>query len=206
MLTAVLAVCLAAEPSAPHADSLADLHARGRTFAEFLAAASRRRETWNGNYAWGRVDSELLARGRALTRTVKVLAVAEDWCGDSANTIPYLATFADSVGGKIDLRIINSTDGKALMEAHRTEDGRAATPTVVILGAEGGEGGCWVERPSALARWMREERGKLSQDELLTRKYAWYDEDRGRSTVAEILDLIEHGAPGGRCGGNTAAP
>lgn len=204
MLAPFLALCLATDAPLV-ADTLADLHARGRTFAEFLAGARRRTESWTGNYAWGKVDSELLARGRALSRTVKVLAVAEDGCSDSANTIPYLATFADSVGGRIDLRIVNSTEGRAVMEAHRTGDGRAATPTVIILGEAGGEAGCWVERPSALAAWMREQRGKLSQDALLEGKFKWYDEDRGRATVAEILEQIEQGGPGRPCGGNTAS-
>ena len=199
MLLLALAIC-AAEPVAP--DSLAALHSRARTYAAFLATAERRKEMWQTNTAWGKVDPALLARGRALTGPMKLLVVLEDGCSDSANTIPYLATFADSLGGVLDIRVVNSTEGKWVMERHRTADGRAATPTVVLIDAEGNDAGCWVERPSALAKWMNENRPKLSQQELMDGKFAWYDKDRGASTISEILDMIEH--PGSaRCGGNT---
>ncbi|HEX9894961.1 MAG TPA: thioredoxin family protein [Gemmatimonadales bacterium] len=200
--TLLVAACAAVESPPAPADSLVALYERGRTFAEFLAAATRRRETWLKNAAWGQLDGELLARVRALASSWRILVVAADWCGDSANTIPYLATFADSSGGKLHIRIVAPDDGQWVMERHRTSDGRAATPTVVVLDAEGTEVGCWVERPSALASMMREQRAKLSQDDLLKQKYAWLDGDRGKSTVREILDQIEHAAPGQSCGGN----
>jgi hypothetical protein len=201
MLTTLLlaATCAAADPQA---DSLAALHASGRTYATFLANTERRKEMWQSNSAWGKVDPALLARGRALTGPIRLLIVLEDGCSDSANTIPYLATFADSLGGILDLRLVNSTEGKWVMERHRTADGRAATPTVVLLDAEGNDAGCWVERPSALAKWMNDNRSKLSGEELMSGKYAWYNNDRGAATVSEILDMLEH--PGsGKCGGNT---
>ena len=199
MLILALALC-AAEP--PAADSLAALHAQGRTYAAFLATAERRKEMWQANTAWGKVDPALLARGRALSGPMKLLVVLEDGCSDSANTIPYLATFADSLGGVLDIRVVNSTEGKWVMERHRTADGRAATPTVVLIGADGNDAGCWVERPSALAKWMNDNRPKLSQQELMDGKFAWYDKDRGAATINEILDMIEH--PGSaKCGGNT---
>jgi hypothetical protein len=197
---AFAAACISGDLPAAADDSLASLYNRGRTFTEFLAAAERRRDTWVRNAAWGKVEAEQLARARQLTQSWRILVVAEDWCGDSANTIPYLATFADSTGGKLELRIVNSTDGKWVMEGHRTHDGRAATPTVIILAADGSEAGCWVERPSEIATWMRENQGKVN--DLMDRKYAWYDEDRGKSTVREILDLIEHAGANQGCGGN----
>lgn len=197
-MLAVAATCVAADlPS----DSLAALHARGRTYATFLAAVERRKEMWQSNTAWGKVHPDLLARGRALSGPIRLLVVLEDGCSDSANTIPYLATFADSLGGILDLRLVNSTEGKWVMERHRTGDGRAATPTVVLLDADGNDVGCWVERPAALAKWMNDNRSKLSGQELMDGKFTWYNTDRGAETVREILDMIEH--PGSKCGGNT---
>ena len=205
MIAMILAAACAvsSRPQVP-ADSLVDLYDRGKTFAEFLAAAKQRRDTWVKNAGYGRIDPEQLARLQQLTGPWRILVVAEDWCGDSANTIPYLATFADSSGGKLQIRIVNSTDGKWVMEGHRTEDGRTATPTVIILSADGTEAGCWVERPSELAAWMRDNRSKMSHDELLDKKYTWLNQDRGKSTVREILDQIEHAGVGSGCGGNSA--
>lgn len=203
ILSLFMAACVAAEAPGGSSDSLVSLYQRGRTFPEFLAAATNRKDTWERNAGRRSFEPTLIQRARALDRTWRILVVAEDWCGDSANTIPYLGTFADSAGGKLEIRIINSVDGRWVMERYRTGDGRAATPTVVILDEQGEAAGCWVERPSELAGWMREQRGKLSQDELLKQKYAWYDDDQGQSTLREILDLIEHPRSEG-CGGNAA--
>jgi hypothetical protein len=189
-------------PAAP-ADSLEALYRGGRTFAEFLAAARARREMWRSNYAWGRADPELLARARALGGGWRLLVIADDSCGDSANTIPYLATFIDSLGGGLDMRIIPSREGRAVQESHRTWDGRAATPTVLLLDAEGREAGCWVERPRPLAVRAREYRASLPYDDYVARVYAWYDEDRGRETIRDILDMIEDAGSGRPCLGNT---
>lgn len=185
------------------ADTLQALYRRGRPFQEFLSGARARRETWHGNYGWGRLDPGLLARARALPEGWRLLVVADDSCGDSANTIPYLATLVDSLRGRIEMRILTSPEARQVKDTHRTHDGRAATPTVVLLDPDGREAGCWVERPTALAVWARGEGARLSQAEFLDRKYAWYDEDRGRETLRDILDLIQGAGPGRPCLGNT---
>ena len=128
-----------------------------------------------------------------------MLVVAEDWCGDSANTIPYLARLTEEVPG-FELRIVDSKAGRGVMEARRTADGRAATPTVVMLDAGGHEVGCLVERPAALKAWVDEHRGRLGDREFQEGRVAWYRNDRGRSTVAEVLAVLEAAAQGAPVG------
>jgi hypothetical protein len=121
--------------------------------------------------------------------------VAVDGCSDSVNTIPYLARMMEQVPG-VELRIIGSTAGRAIMDAHRTPDGRGATPTVLLLDADYVERGAWIERPAALQSWILAQKGVLDDTEVFTRKMRWYDEDRGRQTVEEIVALMER-APRG---------
>lgn len=186
----------AVSPFGSTAQGSADVQAlweRGRPFAEFLEAASSRREAWHGNYGRATPAEAEVDRARALPGGYRLLVVAEDWCGDSVNTIPYLARLAEQVEG-LDLRVVDSETGEALMARHRTPDDRAATPTVVVLDPSGGEVGAWVERPSELQEWFLETRGTVPRRELYDRKYAWYDEDAGASTVREIVDLLEQAA------------
>ncbi len=183
------------------ADSLEPLWSRGRSFAEFLGAARARRETWTGNYAAAAPDPALVARGRQVAGAWRLLVVAEDWCGDSAHTIPYLARLVDSLPG-VSLRIVSSADGRWLMNRHRTPDGRAATPTVVLLDAAGLDRGCFVERPQALQDYARVERPKTAEADWLEKKYAWYRRDAGASTMTEIVEILEAAAAGApRCAG-----
>jgi hypothetical protein len=196
-----------AEPGAsdrvpsPRADStLAALHREGATFADFLAAAKNRKEQWQRNYETAQLPDALITRARAAgPGSFRLLVVAADGCSDSVNTIPYVARFAESVG--IELRIIDTAKGQAVMEAHRTPDGRAATPTVVLLDEGDAEAGCFVERPQALVKVMTESKGKIPDGELFTRKMGWYDEDKGQETLREIVEILEAARSGSpRCG------
>ena len=88
------------------------------------------------------------------------------------------------------MRVVNSTTGRAVMEAHRTPDGRAATPTIVVLGDDGKVVGAWSERPAALQTWYIDQKSVLTRAELLAQKTNWYTEDAGKSAVAEIVAIL----------------
>ncbi len=200
-LSALAALCAApiALPAAP-TDSLVNLFDGGKTWAEFFEGAKARRETWRENYQQGEPAEEQVARARAVGGSWRVLVVAEDWCGDSANTVPYLARLVEQVPG-MELRIVNSTIGKWVMTRHPTPDGRAATPTIVLLGPEGEERGCFIERPAPLRAWVAEHKPTLSDDEFQAGKMGWYRSDRGKATVTEIVEMLEAAAAGSpRCG------
>jgi len=196
--------CVVPRGVAAPADSIHQLYESGRSFRDFLDAAKARVETWRGNYARGTLDPAMLARAKAVPGRWRLLVIAEDWCGDSANTIPYVATLVDSLAGQVEMRVVRSTPAHWLLERHPAWDDRAATPTIVLLDERWSDVGCWVERPSGLARWTREQQSKLSHDDFLAKKYAWYDADRGRETVREVVEMIERARTGspGVCGGN----
>ncbi len=174
---------------------LESLYAQGKTYVEFRDAATRRVAAWNDHYANAQVPDALRTRMTALPGSWRLLVVAEASCGDSANTIPYVAKLVDVVGN-LDMRIINSTVGSAIMESHRTPDGRAATHTVILLTEDFEEAGCFVERPRHLQNWWLSNEDKLSREDLLDQKYAWYAEDRGQETLEEIVAMIEAAAAG----------
>ena len=172
----------------------AALYDRGVPFARFLERAESHRAEWLGNFERATPDDDALARVRALPERQRVLVVAEDWCTDSLNTVPYLAKLVDAVPERLELRVIDSTVGKPVMEANRTADGRSATPTIVVLGADSRPPGSWVERPAVLQKWFTEQKPLVPREELLERKAKWYAEDAGKSTVAEIVMLLERAA------------
>ncbi len=176
-----------------HRSDLETLYVQGKTYVEFRDAATRRVEAWNDHYANAQVPDALRTRVTALPGSWRLLVVAEDWCGDSANTIPYVAKLVDAAGN-LDMRIINSTVGRAIMESHRTPDGRAATPTVILLTEDFEEAGCFVERPRYLQDWWLSNEDKLSEKDRLDQKYAWYAEDKGQETLEEIVAMIEAAA------------
>lgn len=179
--------------------SLVALYTSGTDFATFLAAAEARKAAWQKHWAEGRVPADALAAAQALSGKWRLLVVAVDGCSDSVNTIPYIARLVAQVPS-LEMRIVLPDPGRPVMEAHRTPDGRAATPTVVLLDEAGNNVGCWIERPADLQRQAIAAREAGTLDAFHGRKQAWYDADAGASTVREVVAML-HGAASGspRC-------
>ncbi len=190
MVTMLLTLFLAAGPQAP-AQAVA-LFDQGLPWTEYLAGAQQQRVLWVRN-AGRDVPAALVDRLRKVGAGLRLLVVAEDWCSDSVNSVPYLGTLSAKAG--VDMRVINSQVGKPIMEAHRTPDGRAATPTVILI-RDGKEAGAWVERPAALQTWFLDMADKIDSAERQQRKMNWYDWNRGDDALREIVALAEQGAKG----------
>ncbi len=173
-----------------------ELWGEGVPFSVFLADADRRVETWEGNWERGReMAPETLAAGRAIPGMWRLLVVAEDYCGDSANTVPYVARLGEALDN-LEVRIVDSSAGRGVMERHPTPDGRSATPTMILLDADGEPAGCLVEQPQPLQHWWLGEAKEIEEQERFRQKYAWYDEDAGASTTAEVVEIMAAAAAG----------
>lgn len=193
-----VAVLLAAVVPWPrlHAGMVADpdylgLYRQGVTFAAFLEHARARPHEWKQRYSDAAVTPDIVTRMRALPERRFILVVAEDWCTDSMNSIPYVARLVDGAPERVALRIIDSTRGRAVMDAHLTPDGRAATPTIVVLREDGTPVGAWVERASTAQAWFLEQKKTVTREALRTQLRQWYAEDGGRTTIGEIATLLE---------------
>ena len=167
------------------------LFAKGVTFADFLDKARAHREEWRANYNDATVSPALVTRMQALRAKRHLLVVAEDWCSDSLNTVPYIARLVDGGAERLDMRLVNRETGQAVMEAHRTPDGRTATPTIAILGEDWHLIAAWTERPSSIQTWFLEKQKSTMQAPLHDELMAWYGKDAGKTTVLEIADLLE---------------
>ena len=189
------AVALAAFACACSAQQPIDYRAlfdKGTAYPEFLTAAkSHRAELWRTNHARATADDELTRRAAAIGARLKILVVAIDGCSDSASIIPYIAKLAQGAG--MELRIVAPDEGgRAVMEAHKTPDGRAATPTIVLLDAAYQNVGVFIERPSTLHAWYEErEKTGIDSAKLTDEKLQWYARDAGRTTLAELVTLME---------------
>lgn len=187
-------VC-APEAVGPLDDDLRAMFEQGRSYTDFLDNATRRAELWHGNTEKAEeIDPALVERARAVGGTWYFLAVAVDACSDSVSTIPYLAELVARVPG-LDMRIVDSTVGREIMETHRTPDGRAATPTVLLLDTEYEEAGCFIERPLTLQTWILEN-DELPSDEVFREKMEWYATDSGHETVETFVEMLEAAAAG----------
>lgn len=210
LLLPLIAPLLAAAPVlSPRAVSTASSHMaaadsmhratfeRGIPYAEFLAKADKRKEQWQKNSTWTTPPDALVTRARATGNGWKLLAVAVDGCSDSVNTIPYIAQLVAMLPG-VELRIVDSDVGRAIMDTHKTPDGRGATPTVLLLDAHYVERGAFIERPAALLKFLATQNGAPITGDATSPKMRWYDDDKGVSTLTDLVTLMERAQPARR--------
>ena len=176
------------------ADSLRATFEKGQTWADFYAAVDRRRDVWEGSWSSVQIPEALAARARAAGK-FRILVVTESGCSDSANSVPVLARIVEAAPN-LEMRLVNAATGRQWMERYRTPDGRAATPTVLVLDDEFRIRSVWVEQPKELqAFWLpivaRKESGARFGE-----KMEWYKKDEGRAIMGELVEAIEAAASG----------
>jgi hypothetical protein len=169
--------------------ALAAVYRDGKTWDTFLADVDRRRQLWTDTWRAAAVPDHLAARARRAGGW-RLLIITVPGCSDSANSVPYIAKLVERTPG-LELRLVDSTIGRPWLEAHRSPDGRAATPTVLVLDDQFAIHGCWVEQPAELQEiWLPiVARGAASAE--LDRKMAWYAADAGREILREIIEVLE---------------
>lgn len=155
-------------------------------YPDFVAASVEHCGLWVGVHALARIpawaaEQDFTAAPRNL------LVLAEDWCGDAANTIPVLAKLAEQVSG-LELRVLRRDEYPALMDRYLT-NGSRSIPIVIALDAEFMELGSWGPRPVELQAWVMANRGVVPKDELYPQVRRWYARDRGESTIREVLAI-----------------
>jgi hypothetical protein len=187
-LAAAAALCACVHVAVGADTAIAQLFDRGIPFAQFVVHVQAQRETWLKNAAGSGVAADAVRRLARVRDGLRVLIVAEDWCVDSAHTVPYIAKTAAAAG--IEVRIVDRIVGERAMLAHRSRDGRLVTPVVVLL-RNGRDVGAWVEHPALLARWF----SAMAVDPAAARRFAdraaWYEDDRGQTTIAEFVARAE---------------
>jgi hypothetical protein len=169
--------------------ALAAVYMDGRTWESFLEDVDRRRELWIETWRTAVVPESLATRARG-AGAWRILIITIPGCSDSANSVPYIAKLVQQTPG-LELRLVDATVGRPWMEAHRSTDGRASTPTVLVLDERSTIQGCWVEQPTALQEiWLPiVARGAASAE--LERKLDWYAADAGREILREIVEVLE---------------
>lgn len=182
--------------------ALVALFERAQAFPEFLDGATQRLDEWYAEVAAAQVPDSLVRRAQAVGGRWRLLVVAADTCGDSLRQLPVVARLTERVHG-LTMRVITPAEGGTALQArYRSLDGRRATPTWVLIDAEGSARGCVVELPAPLRHLLharRDEGTRASNPALADTALAWYRQDRGASIAAEVVTMLEAAAGREHC-------
>lgn len=168
---------------------------RGRTFGEFLASVTANPGLWHAVTSRVRLSVESIEAVRAVHGRWRLLALADDWCGDAVNILPVVARLVDAAPN-LDLRIVGRDEDPDLRDRHLTS-GTRSIPVFIPIDESGVPRGWWGPRPSALQEWFETKGRHLPKVERYLELRRWYARDRGVSIVREVTDLLRCGASSG---------
>jgi thioredoxin-like negative regulator of GroEL len=119
------------------------------------------------------------------------LVISEPWCGDAAQTLPFLNKIAQ-FSENIDLKIVLRDENPELMNQFLT-NGSQSIPIVIMLDEDFNVINTFGPRSKAATKLVTDylvQHGKV--DETLKEMLQnWYNNDKGVSVVEDVLEMLE---------------
>ncbi len=156
---------------------------------DYTVLNDRRMRRWDKTV---KVSDEVKAKIVFFKRSVTWLVVTESWCGDAAHVIPVINKIAE-LFKDIDLRIVYRDENEALMNEFLT-NGSKSIPKLIMIDNHTNEVlDTFGPRPNAATELVLDYKAKHG---VLTPEFKevlqhWYNVDKGKSTIKDLIKLLE---------------
>jgi hypothetical protein len=118
--------------------------------------------------------------------------ITEAWCGDSAQSLPFIAKLADLAGGKISLSIFLRDENPEWIEKYHT-NGSKSIPKLISFDENGKELFTWGPRPKEaqeiLLAWKANPNGR-TWEEFEKELHTWYAKDKTVAIQKEFEAIL----------------
>ena len=166
---------------------------KGREFKSWLANAeypdsAKQMQSDFENFS---VSKEVALWLENLPKSLYIVCIAEDWCGDVTRHVPVLERLVAASAGKISTRYL-AREGNPELFARYLTNGGEAIPKFVFVSADWTECGNWGPMPQECREWIS--RGKACNDIGSARQLVseLYRNDSAKDRVVEeLLELID---------------
>ena len=182
------------DPATLDADRTAKWEA-AESFEDFLPTAEANDTIWASTWKRSSVPDDIAERMGAVPGQWRLLALSADWCIDAANSLPHVARLAAETEN-LELRLLERDDHLDLMDAHLTAGARSF-PVVILLDAQNREHAWWGPRPADLQAWVKAVGMDLESADRYREIRKWYARDRGKTTLHEVVAMIEQASGAG---------
>ncbi len=135
------------------------------------------------------IAEESLEAFKNISQKQTWLVISEPWCGDAAQTLPFLNKIAQ-LSENIDLKIVLRDENPELMDQFLT-NGSRSIPMVIMVDANFNVINTFGPRSQAATRLVadyKEKHGKID-DAFKEMLQVWYNNDKGISIVDDIAHL-----------------
>ncbi|PVW15858.1 thioredoxin family protein [Marixanthomonas spongiae] len=123
------------------------------------------------------------------------LVISEPWCGDAAQTLPYLNKLA-SLSDKINLKVVLRDEHPELMDLFLT-NGSRSIPKLIVLNDSPEVLAHWGPRSQAATKLVTDyktEHGQLD-DDFKKELQVWYNKEKGKSIISELAKIAKKLCP-----------
>ena len=131
----------------------------GMTYDAYKAQMTRNQERFEENEKKLKIEPADLEAFKKLPKPLKVLVIAEDWCGDVIANVPILGKLAQE-SGKLDVRVV-LRDQSNLIDSYLNKGQFKSIPVFVFLDENFDELGAFFERPESVTAKRAEQRKQI---------------------------------------------
>ncbi|MGH7396879.1 MAG: thioredoxin family protein [Candidatus Rokuibacteriota bacterium] len=128
----------------------AERFAQGMTFPQYLAQMGANRERFARRLAEIEIRPEDREAVRTLGRTLKVLVITEDWCGDALVGFPGLAKLLEDAPG-VEMRVFLRDENPDVMDQYLKRGQFRTIPVFVFFDEQMNELARFMERQDVVS-------------------------------------------------------
>jgi len=133
---------------------------QGMTYDAFKAAMTRNQERFAQNESRVVLDPETVRTFKSLPQPLRVLVLAEDWCGDVVANLPILGRILKEAP-LLDVRVFYRDQNLDLMQRWLNQGKFQSIPVFVFFDENFQELGHWIERPASFTERRAHERKRI---------------------------------------------
>ena len=133
---------------------------KGITYDAFKAEMTRNQERFAQNESRVVLDPETVRTFKSLPQPLRVLVLAEDWCGDVIANVPVLGRILKEAP-RLDVRVFYRDQNLDLMERWLNQGKYQSIPVFAFFDENFRELGHWIERPASVTERRAQERKRI---------------------------------------------
>ncbi len=163
---------------------------QSEAYLDYTRMCLQRMNRWNKT---ARVSAKMASLIESIREPQIWLLITEAWCGDGAQSIPYLAKLAE-LNSKIKLRIIMRDEYPEIMDAYLTNGARSIPKLIAFTGDLKVELFTWGPKPLYLMNRHKEYKHDskgLSYAGFLEEIHLWYAKNKNHDIESELFPLIQ---------------
>lgn len=148
---------------------------------------------WQRMQRWAKkmvIEEDVLTLFRNVKHEQHWLVLTESWCGDAAQSLPFIAAVA-AINPKLQLRLLWRDENEPIIDAYLTNGKSRSIPRLIAFAPDLEELFTWGPRPKPLQVLVEK---KLTEGVPYKAFSAdvqkWYNKDKGATIVHELAELV----------------